>query len=68
MGKFIQTEIGLKRTPPKPIKDEKTGNILKIEEETLTVTLKYIGYGDTTNITDEQLMDKFIELFETEIS
>jgi hypothetical protein len=67
MEKFIQTSIGLKRTPPKPIKHETTGMTFRIQEETLTITLEYIGFGDTTNITNEQLMDKLRTLLGEEI-
>lgn len=58
MEKFIQTSIGLQRTPPKPIKHEPTGLIVRVQEETLTITLEYIGFGDTTKITNEQIMEK----------
>ena len=67
MVKFIQTSIGLKRKPPKPIKHKATGMVLRLREETLTITLKYIGCGDTTNITNEQLMDKLKTLLGDEI-
>ena len=67
MEKFIQTSIGLQRTPPKPIKHELTGMVVRMQEETLTITLKYIGFGDTTKITNEQIMDKIKALLGDEI-
>jgi len=67
MEKFIQTSIGLQRTPPKPIKHEVNGMVLRMQEETLTITLEYIGFGDTTKITNEQLIDKIKTLLGDEI-
>lgn len=56
--KFIQTSIGLQRTPSKPIKHEPTGMVVRMQEETLTITLEYIGFGNTIKITNEQIMEK----------
>jgi hypothetical protein len=67
MEKFIQTSIGLQRTLPKPIKHEATGMALRMQEETLTITLEYIGFGDTTKITNEQIIDKLRTLLGEEI-
>ena len=67
MGKFIQTSIGLQRTPPKPIEYGTTGIGLRVQEETLTITLEYIGFGDTNKITNEQLIDKLKVLLGDEI-
>ena len=67
MEKFIQTSIGFKRTPPKPIKDRLTGMVVRMQEETLTITVEYIGSGDTTKITNEQLMDKIRGLLGEEL-
>lgn len=67
MEKFIQTSIGLQRTPPKPIKHKPTGMVVRMKAETLTITIKYIGSGDTTKITNEQLMDKIRGLFGEEL-
>ena len=67
MEKFIQTSVGLKRTPPKPIRHEATAMTFRMQEEKLTITLEYIGFGDTTKITNEQLMDKLKALLGDEI-
>lgn len=65
MENFIQTSIKIKRTLPKPIKDERMGNvILRMKEEKLKITIEYVGHGDTTKITDEQLLDKIQNLLE----
>lgn len=62
MEKFILTSIGLDRTPPKPIKHEPTGICIKKQEETLTIKLEYVGFGDTTKLTNEKLMAKLQKL------
>jgi hypothetical protein len=67
MEKFIQTSIGLQRTPLKSIKHAPTRMTVRMQEETLTITLEYIGFGDTTKITNEQIMDKIKSLLGDEI-
>lgn len=63
--KFILLSIQIQRTPPKPIKH--MGVVVRMKEETLTVTMDYVGFGDTTKITKEQLLDKVKSLLGCEL-
>ena len=70
MQKFIQTSISLHRVPPSPIsptRDRIIGSILAMSYETLTITLEYIASGDTSKITNDELIDKIQKLLGYEI-
>lgn len=59
MSKFIQTSISLDRSVPKEIKD-KHGIVIRVDEERLTVTIEYIGLGNTTKITNSKILEKLM--------
>ncbi len=60
MKKFILTNIGLHRTPSKLIKNEGDEMMPKMTESRLVITLEYVGCGDTTELTSDELIGRFI--------
>ena len=63
MGKFILTSIGLNRNT---LMQEETLGTHSVSV-TLTIKLEYIGLGDTTNLTNEDIKAKLQNLLGEEI-
>jgi len=66
-GKFILTEIGINRTPPKQKIDKHLNVFLGMTEERLSINIEYIGFGDTTGIKSEDVYNKIASVLGDEL-